>query len=699
MSIGVWTAMHLPIDAVPDVTNTQVQIVTRAPALSATEVETLVTQPVERGVAGTPSLRSIRSITKFGISVVTLVFDDSVDTYFARAQVSERLDNIRAEIPDSIGRPELGPISTALGEIYMFELKPSDNRRSGEELRTMIDWQIAPRLRQVPGVVEVIAFGGSVKQYQVTLDPAHMAALSISAEEVRAALTRDNRITGGGYIESSGEQIVLSGDARFRGIEDIAATVVRTDANGAPIRIAQLGSVDTGPALRQGAMTRDGHGEIVGASVLMLKGENSRDVVMRVKAKIAELSPHLPAGITIVPYYDRADFIGRVLHTISRNLGEGAIIVVLCLLVTLGSIRAGLLVAGAIPFAMLVGMIGLNFLGYSGNVMSLGAVDFGIIVEGVVVLIEHALTHGAAIQDKAERQKKIIHAMSEMARPALFVIVITLLTFLPLATLSDVEGKMFRPVVLSLCFMLAGTVFYALVFVPAVAPYILRTKTAREPIFVRGARRIYSPLLAGTLRWPVPVLAGTLLATTLAFTLLAGRLGADFLPRIFEGAFAIDAARPPSTSLDQAIVLSKEMEVALREVPEVDSVVSRIGRPEGSTDPAGPESSDVFVLLKPKEQWRAGLTSDALMMELSAKSNRRVPATIAAFSQPIEMRVNDLVAGVRSDVAVKIYGDDLAEMSDAADRVRRAIAKIPGASDFRMEIPIGQPMITVSVDR
>jgi len=696
---GIYNALHLPIDAVPDVTNTQVQIVTRAPALSATEVETLVTQPIERGVAGTPNLRNIRSITKFGISIVTLIFDDTVDTYFARAQVNEKLDNIRAEIPESIGRPELGPISTALGEIYMFELKPADDRRSGEELRTMIDWQIAPRLRQVPGVVEVIAFGGSVKQYQVTLDPARMAALSISPEEVRAALTRDNRITGGGFIESSGEQIVLSGDARFRGIEDISATVVRTDPSGSPVRVGQLGTVDTGPALRQGAMTRDGRGEVVGASVLMLKGENSRDVVTRVKQRIVDITPFLPTGVSIVPYYDRADFINRVLNTISHNLGEGAIIVVLCLLVTLGSIRAGLLVAGAIPFAMLVGMMGLKALGYSGNVMSLGAVDFGIIVEGVVVLIEHALTHGAAVQDKKERQKKITHAMKEMARPALFVIVITLLTFLPLATLEDVEGKMFRPVVLSLCFMLAGTVFYAMVFVPAVAPFLLKTKSAKEPIFVRGARRLYAPLLNGTLKRPWPVLAGTLVLTGLAFVLLGGKLGADFLPRIFEGAFAIDAARPPSTSLVQAISLSKEGEIALREVPEVESVVSRIGRPEGAADPAGPESSDVFVILKPKDQWRAGLTSDALMTELSVKSSTRVPATIAAFSQPIEMRVNDLVSGVRSDLAVKIYGEDLAEMSDAADKIRRALSKIPGASDFRMEIPIGQPMITVAVDR
>ncbi|HEX7665182.1 MAG TPA: CusA/CzcA family heavy metal efflux RND transporter, partial [Polyangiaceae bacterium] len=697
--VGLWVARHLPIDAVPDVTNTQVQVVTRAPALSATEVETFVTQPVERRMAGTPGLKSMRSITKLGISIVTLVFDDTVDTYFARAQVGERLDDARAEIPEEIGRPELGPISTALGEIYMFELKPADDRRSPEELRTMIDWQIGPRLRQVPGVIEVIGFGGSRKEYHVTLDPSRMAALAISPEEVKDALAKDNRVAGGGYLEADGEQLVLSGDARFRGIEDISATVVRTDRNGSPIRVGQLATVDTGPALRQGAMTRDGHGEIVGASVLMLKGANSREVVAKVKDKIAEISPHLPNGVTIVPYYDRADFIGRVLDTIGHNLGEGAIIVVLCLLVTLGSIRAGLLVAGTIPFAMLVGMIGLYFLGYSGNVMSLGAVDFGIIVEGVVVLVEHALAHGASEQDKKKRAEKIVHAMQEMARPSIFVVVITILTFAPLATLEDVEGKMFRPVVLSLCFMLAGAVFYALVFVPSVAPFLLHQKSDREPMLVRGARRIYAPLLDWTLRRPLPILGAALVASGLAFTILGGKLGADFLPRMFEGTFAIDAARPPSTSLDQAIELSKESQDALREAPEVDSVISRIGRPEGAADPAGPESSDEFVTLKPKDQWRPGMTPDKLMDDLSGRVNKRVPATISAFSQPIEMRVNDLVAGVRSDIAVKVYGEDLAEMGDAADKIRRALAAIPGATDFRQEIPLGQPTVTVKVDR
>jgi len=699
VALGGWSLSRLPIDAVPDVTNTQVQVVTRAPSLSATEVETQVTQLIEREMAGTPRLRETRSITKFGISIVTLIFEDGTDVYFARGLVTERLLAVRDKIPESIGKPELGPISTALGEIYMFELRATTPARSTEELRTIVDWQVGPRLRQVPGVIEVIGYGGSAKQYRITLDPARMAAHGVSTEAVRSALERDNRLAGGGYIEQEKEQILLRGDARFRGLEDISATIVRTDPQGVAIRIGHLGTVDTGPSLRNGAMTRDGRGEIVGASVLMLKGANSREVVSNVKGAIRELEPALPQGVRIDPYYDRTDFIDRVITTISKNLGEGALIVMVCLLLTLGSVRAGLLVAGAIPFSMLVGFTGLYFLGYSGNVMSLGAIDFGIIVEGAVLTVEHAMTHGGSVVDKMKRREAIVHAMQEVAKPALFVVVITLLVFLPLATLEDVEGKMFRPVVYSLCFMLLGAIIYSTIVIPAIGPSVLKvTGKHSEPWFARKARQLHVPSLDWALArpWKV-VLAGSALT---ALMLAAGsRIGADFLPRVFEGAFAIDALRQPSTALSHAIELGKETEVALKEVPEVETVVNRIGRPDGAVDPAGPESSDVFVILKPKKDWRPGLTPEALMSELSDKSARRVPGTINAFSQPIEMRVNDLVSGVRSDVAIKLYGDDLIEMSDAADEIRRTLAQIPGATDFKMEIPIGQPAVQAVANR
>lgn len=697
---GLYAFQRLPIDAVPDVTNIQVQVVTRAPSLSATEVESQITQPVERAMAGTPGLVQTRSISKLGISIVTLIFTDDEDVYFARAQVSERLSGVRDDIPAEIGRPELGPVTTALGEIFMFELKPDDPKsRTLEELRTIVEWQISPKLRQVPGVVEVVGFGGAIKQYRVTLDPPRLAAHQVSVEDVKLALERDNQVTGGGYIERAGEQIVLRGDARFRGIEDIAATVIRTDDRGVPIRISEVGEVDTGPALRQGAMTRDGRGEVVGASVMMLKGQNSREVVTRVKAAIEEFTPYLPAGVRIDPYYDRAEFINQVLKTVAKNLSEGALIVVLCLLLTLGSIRAGLIVAGAIPFAMLIGFIGLVVTGQSGNVMSLGAVDFGIVVEGAVLVVEHAMTHGALEEDRRKRARALRHAMQEVARPAVFGVVITLLVFLPLVSLEDVEGKMFRPVVISLCFMLLGALFYALVLVPAIAPKLLIDSVSKkEPWLVRMVRKGYEPAVDWTLARPKRTLAACLVITGVLLG-IGSSIGAEFLPRMFEGSFAIDATRPPSTSLTQAIDLAKEAEVALKESPEVLTVVNRIGRPEGAVDPAGPESSDVFVILKPRSEWRHGLTPEALADELSDRVDKRVPATLSAFSQPIEMRVNDLIAGVKSDIAIKIYGDDLATMSEVGERIRRAILQVPGAADVKLEIATGLPSVRVRVDR
>ena len=696
---GAFAFVRMPIDAVPDMTNVQVQVVTRAPALSASEVETQITQPVEKAMAGIPGLKLTRSATRLGISLVTLVFEDDVDVYFARAQANERLIGVRELIPPDIGVPELGPVTTALGEIYMFELKPTGAvPRSAEELRTIVEWQIAPRLRQQRGVVEVVGYGGAVKQYQVTLDPPRLAAHGIAVEEVRDALERDNVAAGGGYIERNGEQVVLRGDARFRGIEDIASTLVRTDEEGTPVRIGQLGEVDTGAAPRQGAMTRDGRGEIVGASVFMLKGENSREVVARVKTAIAELTPHLPAGVAIDPYYDRADFIDRVLHTVAKNLTEGALLVVGTLLLTLGSIRAGLLVAGAIPFAMLTGILGLTAIGYSGNVMSLGSVDFGIVVEGAVVIVEHMLGRmGSPI--RRERRRVLLHSMEEVARPVVFGVIIVLLVFLPLATLEDVEGKMFRPVVYSLCFMLAGALFYALIVVPALADTAFgKAPEPREPWLSRTVARLYAPTLRLSLARPKATVA-LVFGVTVALLAVGQRMGAEFLPRIFEGSFCIDALRPPSVSLSTAVALAKETELSLGQTPEVETVVDRIGRPEGAVDPSGPESSDVFVILKPRERWRRGLTPESLMNELSNRVNRSVPATILSFSQPIEMRVNELIGGVKSDLAIKVFADDLDTMTSAAEEIRRAIVQVPGASDVKMEILTGLPSILVTADR
>lgn len=714
MVSGIWAFREMPIDAVPDVTNIQVQVVTRVPALSAGEVETQITQPIERTMVGLPGLKEMRSITKFGISIVTLVFRDDQEIYLARALVSERLITVRDIIPAEIARPELAPIATGLGEIYMFELKPLHEGRTPEDLRTIVDWQIAPRLRQVPGVIDIVGFGGHVRQYRVTLDPQRLAAHNLSAQQVRHALRNDNALAGGGFVETAGEQVVLRADARFRSIDDISRTVIKSDEQGTPITVGMLGQVDTGPALRQGAMTRDGRGEVVGASVWMLRGENSREVVARVKKAIDELKPGLPGDVAIAPYYDRAEFIDSVLKTVMRNLAEGAGFVVLLLLLTLGSIRAALLVAGAIPFAMLSGFIGLSAIGYSGNVMSLGAVDFGIVVEGAVVMVEHALAHmggatrgstggdsppGAEPIDRVSRRRALLRAMQDVARPVVFGVIIVTLVFLPLATLEDVEGKMFRPVVFSLVFMLLGALFYALVIVPAAAPRIFGLMPVpKEPFLMRLLHRLYHPTVGACLRRPKTTIALSFGAAAILIG-FGSQIGAEFLPRIFEGNFALDARRPPSTSLSQAIDLSAETEVALEELPEVRTVVNRIGRPEGAVDPSGPESSDVFVILEPRSKWRPGMTPALLVDEMSRHLERRVPATIHSFSQPIEMRVNDLIAGVKSDLAIKVFGYDLAAMTDAANSIRRTIQQIPGAADVKMEIATGLPSVKVTVLR
>lgn len=695
--VGVIALGNLPVDAVPDVTNNQVQVVTAAPSLAAGEVEKAITLPVERAMAGIPGLKEMRSVCKLGISVVTLIFRDDVDIYFARQQVGERLVAVREQIPASMGRPELGPIATGLGEIYDFVLEGPGY--TAEELRTIMDWEVRPKIAQVRGVIEVVSFGGALKQYRITLDPSRLSAQKVSLNDVRLALRSDNMNAGGGAIEKAGEQLVLRAEARFKNLADVEAVVVKTTSDGTPLTVGMLGDVDTGPALRMGSMTANGTGEVIGGFVLMLKGENSREVVHRVKQEVERINEMLPKGIKIVPFLDRASFIDRTVKTVVGNLLEGAAIVILVLLLTLGSLRAGLLVAGAIPFAMLIAFFGLVATGMSANVMSLGAVDFGIVVEGAVVVAESALHAAAHTRNPAMKRRAVIESCATTARPVLFAVVIVLLVFLPLGTLEDVEGKMFRPVVISLVFMLGGALFYALVFVPAVAPALLAQHASeREPFLVRTLRRAYDPVLAFAIRRPrITVFVSLLIA--IATVAPGATLGAEFLPRIFEGDLAIDVRRPVSTAVTQAVELALEAERALVKIPEVVKVITRTGRTEGSIDPQGPEASDVFVILKPRHEWRHGMTPETLVEELERALVGHAPSQSMAFSQPIEMRVNDLIAGVKSDVALKIFGDDLAVMSKLAEQLQKAIADTPGAADVKREMPTGLPTLRVIINR
>ncbi len=696
--IGFIGLMNLPVDAVPDVTNNQVQVVTAAPALAAGEVEKAITLPVERSMAGVPGLKEMRSVSKLGISVVTLIFRDDIDIYFARQQVGERLVGVRELIPASMGRPELGPIATGLGEIYNFVLEGPG--RTPEELRTLMDWTVGPKLRQVRGVIEVVNFGGALKQYRVTIDPNRLAAFKVSLDEVRTALEKDNMNAGGGSIEKAGEQLVLRAEARFKTIDEISDVVVKTSDEGTPLTVGMLAEVDTGPALRMGAMSQDGKGEVVCGFVLMLKGENSRDVVHRVKHEVENINKILPSGVKIVAFIDRASFIERTVQTVIKNLLEGAGIVILVLLLTLGSLRAGLLVAGAIPFAMLIAFFGLVSTGMSANVMSLGAVDFGIVVEGAVVVAEAALHAAQHAQGERAKKRSIVAACATAGRPVMFAVIIVLLVFLPLATLEDVEGKMFRPVVISLVFMLAGALFYALVFVPAMAPALLSKFSAdREPWLIRTLRNAYDPLLKKAVKRPIltTAIAGLIAVATIVPGVT---LGAEFLPRIFEGDFALDIRRPVSVSVTQAVALSLETErILLEKVPEVTKIVSRTGRTEGSIDPQGPEQSDVFVILKPRSEWRKGMTPEKLVEEMEKVLEGKTPSQMIAFSQPIEMRVNDLIAGVKSDVALKIFGDDLEVMSALSEQLQKAIADTPGSADVKREMPTGLPTLRVIINR
>jgi len=695
--IGIIGLMNLPVDAVPDVTNNQVQVVTAAPALAAGEVEKAITLPVERAMAGVPGLREMRSVSKLGISVVTLIFRDDIDVYFARQQVGERLVGVREIIPTSMGRPELGPIATGLGEIYNFVLEGPG--RTPEELRTLMDWTVGPKLRQVRGVIDVVNFGGALKQYRVTIDPSRLAAFKVSLDDVRTALEKDNMNSGGGSIERAGEQLVLRAEARFKTLDEISEVVVKTTEEGTPLTVGMLAEVDTGPALRMGAMSANGAGEVVAGFVLMLKGENSRDVVQRVKIEVENVNKILPSGVKIVPFIDRASFIERTVQTVVKNLLEGAAVVIVVLLLTLGSLRAGLLVAGAIPFAMLIAFFGLVATGMSANVMSLGAVDFGIVVEGAVVVAEAALHAAQHAHGQRAKKRAIIDACAQAGRPVMFAVVIVLLVFLPLGTLEDVEGKMFRPVVISLVFMLGGALFYALVFVPAMAPALLsKFEAAKEPWLIRTMRSAYTPLLAKAVTYPRTTALLSLLVAVL--TIAPGAtLGAEFLPKIFEGDFALDIRRPVSVSVSQAVELAVETERILMKVPEVVKVVSRTGRTEGSIDPQGPEQSDVFVILKPRSEWRAGMTPEKLVEEMDKALEGKTPSQMIAFSMPIDMRVNDLIAGVKSDVALKIFGDDLDVMSALSEKLQRAMTDTPGSADVKREMPTGLPTLRVIINR
>ena len=700
---GVYSLRTLPIDAVPDVTNVQVQILTGAPSLAPLEIERQITFPVEVAMSGLPDIEEVRSVSKFGLSLVTVVFEEHVDIYFARQLVLERLSEARDQIPETIGSPEMGPISTGLGEIYQYELaaKPGSGY-DAMALRTIQDWIVRRQLLGVPGVTEVNSFGGFAKQYQVKLDPAKLQSYGLSLRDVLDAVVRNNANVGGAYIEHGSEQYLLRGIGLVESPEDIANIVVKTGAEGVPVFVRDVGQVVTGAAVRQGAVTADGEGEIVVGIAMMLKGENSRTVAERVKERIAQIRKTLPEGVELIPFYDRTELVDRSIRTVVKNLIEGAILVIIVLVLLLGNWRGAALVASIIPLSMLFAAICMRIFNVSGNLMSLGALDFGLIVDGAVVMVENVVRRRAEAQhhgSKEAPERTILDACVEVGRPVVFAVAIIAIVYLPILSLTGIEGKMFKPMALTVVFALAGSLLLALTYVPAAMTLLLRGNVSeKESLVIRFAKRWYVPALNWTIHNRRKALAVALILVIVSGAIFPF-LGSEFLPRLDEGTIALQIFQVPSVSLTQATATTTAAERVLRQFPEVTRVVSKTGRAEVAVDPMGIDIADVFVSLKPRGEWKTAHTREELVEKMAARLEQQVPQAAFSFSQPIELRVAELIAGVRSDVAVKIFGDDLDVLKAKADEISRVISRVEGAADVKVEAVTGLPQLQIKANR
>ncbi len=712
--VGVRNMLALPIDAVPDITNVQVQVLTQSPALGPVDVERMITFPVESSMSGLPGVTQIRSVSRFGLSAVTVVFDEGTDLLRARQLVFERLAQARDRLPPGVS-PDLGPMSTGLGEIYQFEVRSdrmcapgeadTDRCHTAMELRSLLDWFIAYELRAVPGVVEVNAFGGELKTYEVEVMPERLRAAGVSLHELFEALERNNATAGGGYLTRAGEQLVVRGEGRIQSLDEIGDVLVGTRAEGVPLRVRDVARVHLAPMIRQGAVTRDGRGEAVTGIVMMLVGANGRTVVEAVKDRVRRLGPSLPPGVRIEAFYDRSELVNRTIRTVAKNLAEGALFVVAVLFLLLGNLRGGLIVAAAIPFSMLVAFIGMNALGLSGNLMSLGAIDFGIVVDGSIIVVENALVHMAlAAQGRrslryAEAAELVLASTLDVRRAALFGEAIIVLVYVPILTLAGVEGKMFKPMAITVLFALAGAFVASLTFVPVmVATFVRPAEGDHEPWLVRLLHGVYPRMLSRTMRHPKTVLA-VAVAMLAGSVGLATTMGAEFVPRLDEGSLAIQIVRLPSVSLEESVAGATRFEQVLREFPEVRTVVSKTGRAEIATDPMGVEMSDVIVTLRPPSEWRTAHTREALVARMESRLREALPGMGFSFSQPIELRMAELISGARSDVAITLYGDDLATLERLSLAVQRVVREIPGAADVRGEQLAGLPTLEVAIDR
>lgn len=702
--VGVRAALHLPIDAVPDITNVQVQIITSAPALSPVEVEQYVTVPVERAMAGIPRTEQVRSISKYGISVVTVVFRDGTDIYFARQLVNERMREAADAVPSQYGKPEMGPITTGLGEIYQFTVR--NDRLNVMQLEELLDWQIGPQLRTVPGVVEVNSFGGEDRQYQVVLDPKRLQAAGVSVAEVVTALEKANANAGGGYIEHNREHFVIGTNGLVRSLEDLKHVVIGATPQGVPITIATVGDVQFGPRLRRGAASKDGKGEVVVGVALMLMGENSRTVTEAVKAKLTAIQPSLPEGTRIEAFYDRSVLVNRTIKTVATNLVEGALLVIGILFLLLGDFRAGIVVAAVIPLSLLFAMTVMSAFGLSGNLMSLGAIDFGLLVDGAVIIVENVVRRLSEKQMALgrtlapdERLRVTEEATMEVRAASVFGEAIIAIVYLPLLALTGIEGKLFRPMATTVLLALAGAFVLSLTLVPVLTSYLVKPRPhAHETWLLRKAHALYVPLFRRAMRARALTVGAAVLTLAAAIALFT-RVGAEFVPQLDEGDVLVEARRLPGVALTESVATDTRMQQAILQVPEVMHVVSKTGAPELATDPMGIEQTDVYISLKERKAWRPGITKETLAKEISAALDEEVPEVAGAISQPIQMRTNELIAGVRSDVAVLFYGPDLDRLREFGERAAERIRSVRGAVDVRVEQVAGLRYLRVDPDR
>ncbi|MCL5027411.1 MAG: CusA/CzcA family heavy metal efflux RND transporter [Bacteroidetes bacterium] len=698
--VGIIAAIKLPIDAVPDITTNQVQIFTKAPALAPQEIERLISYPIEVAMKNLPDIEEVRSVSKFGLSVVTVIFKDNVDTYFARQIVFEKLQEAKGDLPPGLSEPELGPVSTGLGEIYQYEVV--GDGYSPMELRTIQDWIIKRQLAGTPGLAEVNTFGGELKQYQVLIDPQKILNYNISIRDVIEAVSNNNANAPGAYIEHKQEQYVVVGEGIAKSMSDIENIIVKS-TDGTPVFIRNIAEVKEGSAIRQGAVTLNGTSEIVSGITMMLKGENARIVTERVKERVSEIQKTLPPGVRIVPFYERTELVDRAINTVIKNLSEGGLFVIIILFLLLMNLRGGFIVASVIPLSMLFALIMMKMNGISGNLMSLGAIDFGIIVDGAVVLIENAIRKLHERQHSNVTSESInqtlLDSFVEVGRPIVFGVAIIIIVYLPILSLEGIEGKMFKPMAYTVVYALLGALFLTLTYVPVVSTFFFKKGkvSERESPIIKIVKPVYRKTLLYALRKKRLVVGFAIIIFGFSVFLFT-RLGGEFIPTLDEGDILIELRRLPSISLTESIHTAQMLEAELKSIPEVVNVVSRTGRPEIATDPMSIYQSDVYIKMKPHEEWKTAKTKDEMIAKMTDVM-ARIPGIGGGFSQPIEMRFNELIAGVRSDIGVKIFGEDLDTLARIGNDVAELMKQVNGAVDIRMQQVEGLPQLRIVIDR